>query len=165
MLSRSGSRLILRQHSGPPRPDSGHTCRAFTVSYNNKSHNQYQMKRQYALPHRLSAVSPCWSGLCGACSRWCRGRGICWFVRRPVDLEPPAPGRWTPAWRAVARRQVRRRSQVPLTPPHPALPLPPHRTRAGRTPRGQTGGIWRLRFSEGVWISFELNLKGQFDIF
>lgn len=43
MLSRSGSRLILRQHSGPPRPDSGHTCRAFTVSCNNKSHNQYQM--------------------------------------------------------------------------------------------------------------------------
>ena len=43
MFSRSGSRLILRQHSGPPRPDSGHTCRAFTVSYNNKSHHQYQM--------------------------------------------------------------------------------------------------------------------------
>lgn len=32
MLSRRGSRLTRRQHSGPPRPDSGNTCRAFTVS-------------------------------------------------------------------------------------------------------------------------------------
>lgn len=40
MLSLSGSRLIRRQHSGPPRPDSGDTCRAFTVSWEHTAHHQ-----------------------------------------------------------------------------------------------------------------------------
>lgn len=84
---------------------------------------------------QLSAVSPCWSGLGGACSHWCGGRGICWFVRRPVGLEPPAPGRWTPAWRGAARRRDQPQLQLPLTPPHPAPPL--GRTHAGRKPGGQ----------------------------
>lgn len=95
----------------------------------------YLWHDQYILPPLLSAVSPCWSGLGGACSRLCRGRGICWFVRRPVGLEPPAPGQWRPAWRGDARH--RDQHQVPLAPPLPALLLPPGRTHAGRTPGGQ----------------------------
>lgn len=36
ILRRSGNRLTLRQHSGPPRPDSGITCSAFTVNYSSE---------------------------------------------------------------------------------------------------------------------------------
>ena len=91
-------------------------------------------------PRNLSsrALSPCWSGLGGACSRWCRGRGICWFVRRPVGLELPAPGRWTPAVRGAARWGDRLWARLAATPPHPALLLPVSRTHAGRKPGGQS---------------------------
>ncbi len=88
-------------------------------------------------PSCLSAVSPCWSELGAACSHWCRGRGICWFVRKLVDLEPPAPGRWTPAWRGAARHQDRPQPLLPPNPPHPARLLHLGRTHAGRTPGGQ----------------------------
>lgn len=62
MLSRSGSRLIRRQHSGPPRPDSGHTCSALTVSCKGeKTQNQYQNhyhagsspRQAFLLPHHV----------------------------------------------------------------------------------------------------------------
>lgn len=57
MLSRSGSRLIRRQHSGPPRPDSGHTCSALTVSYQReKTQNQYQKHYSRRLPHSASLL-------------------------------------------------------------------------------------------------------------
>lgn len=137
MLSLSGSRLIRRQHSGPPRPASGHTCRAFTVSYKHTEHTINIIYMINTPPLCITATSPCWSELGGACSHWYRGRGICWFVRRPVGLELPAPGRWTPAWRGAARHRDRPQPQLSPTLPHPALLLPPRRTHAGRTPGGQ----------------------------
>lgn len=82
----------------------------------------------------LSATSPCWSELAAACSRWCRGRGICWFVKRLDGLESPAPGQWTPAWRGAAQHRDRQQQQVTQTPPHLAQPPAPGRTRAGRIP-------------------------------
>ena len=103
MLSRSGSKLTRRQHSGPPRPDSGDTCRAFTVSCH-RGHKAVSIFYHFykhlivfilldvrqtvsisvsSIKDLLSAssclpdISPCWSELGGACSRLCRGRGIC----------------------------------------------------------------------------------------
>lgn len=63
MLSRRGNRLIRRQHSGPPRPDSGHTCRALTVSYQKRTHNQCHTMinihsfSSYLLPHHVGVSS------------------------------------------------------------------------------------------------------------
>lgn len=63
MLSRRGNRLIRRQHSGPPRPDSGHTCRALTVSYQKKTDNQRHTMinihsfSSYLLPHHVGVSS------------------------------------------------------------------------------------------------------------
>lgn len=70
-------------------------------------------------------------------------------MRRPVGLELPAPGRWTPAWRAAAHHRDRPRPQVLLTPPHPAPLLPPGRTHAGTTPGGQNRRhMLRQRYSD-----------------
>lgn len=84
----------------------------------------------------LSATSPYWSELAAACSRWCRGRGICWFVRRLDGLEFPVPAQWTPAWREAAQHQDRQHQQLTQTPLHPARPLAPSRIHAGRIPGG-----------------------------
>lgn len=84
----------------------------------------------------LSGTSPCWSEHAVACSHWCRGRGICWFVRRPDGLEFPVPGQWTPAWREAAQHQDRQHQQLTQTPLHPARPLAPGRIHAGRIPGG-----------------------------
>lgn len=169
MLSRSGSRLIRRQHSGPPRPDSGHTCSALTVSC--KKENTKSISEALfppPPPFSLSAASPCWSEHGAACSRWCRGRGICWFARRPIDLEPPALARWTPAWRAAAHHQGRLPAPLGPSPRHPAQLLPQDRTRVGRTPGEEErcvqktlAHVWVVvkeespSFQETLWRSFK----------
>lgn len=86
----------------------------------------------------ISAVwnSPYWSALSVACSRSCRGRGICWFAKRPACLELPAPGRWKPAWRGAALHWEGPPWLRPLRHPRPAPLLLLGTTRVGRTPRG-----------------------------
>lgn len=86
--------------------------------------------------------SPCWSGLGEACSRWCRGRGTCWVVKRPGGPEPPALARWRPAGTEAAPRWGR--PQRSATRPRPGLLLPLGRTHAGRTPGGHEGEMpWK----------------------
>lgn len=64
MLSRSGSRLTRRQHSGPPSPDSGHTCRAFTVSYKKEKQYHILSQNKYGERSHITCVISVTDALC-----------------------------------------------------------------------------------------------------